>query len=274
MRAVCDNPSHMADVRDPQRIVLSARGRARLEEVARSGVPNLARRARIILARADGLTLGAIADSVGLHRDSVRRWLTRYRSRGIEGLHHGNAGKPKNVIFDPAICAEIRRRASSPPSAFAEPWALWSLYKLRDHIIRNQIVRTISVERLRQLLREGRYSRRHWHQPTRIGPLDPDVRRQLVDLVRHPEPERAQRARAVLAIADGGSINSVASTLHLGKGNVRRWLDEFRIGGIVGLSADDQGPGESLQGARGTEKPSSFPLSRPQQRILRRDGAG
>jgi len=221
-------------------IELSTTMRGELERIARDGPPNLARRARIVLARADGASLTVIAGMVSLHRDSVRRWVIRFRNRGLSGLRHGNAGRPKNVVFGESVREEIRRRAGMDPRALGEQFDSWSLYKLRDHLIRKGVVRSISVESLRLLLRAGQYSREHWGQPaSSIGPLAPEVREQLAQLLDHPSREQAQRARAVLAVVDGATISHVANSLHMGKNSLRRWLQHFRLSGVSGLS----GPG-------------------------------
>jgi transposase len=215
---------------------LSAEERVAIERMIHDGPPSLARRARIIAARADGLGLSAIAKSVGLHRDSVRRWLLRYGTRGIAGLQHGNTGRPKNVVFDATARREIARRASLSPSTVGESFAAWSLYKLRAHLLAHRIVPHISVERLRQVLAEEHSPRAHWQRSNRVGPLSPEVRHQLVELLQQPQLTPAQRAaRAVLAVADGASISAVAHSFHLGRHSVRRWLDDFRNAGIAGL---------------------------------------
>ncbi|HVN86183.1 MAG TPA: helix-turn-helix domain-containing protein [Candidatus Binatia bacterium] len=141
---------------------LSPALRAVLEQIARNGPAGLATRAKIVLARANGLPLKSIASAVGLHRDSVRRWIRRFAARGLAGLQHGNSGRPRNVTFDPRVCDEICSRATQSPASLGEPFDLWSLSKLRSHLIRRGIVRTISVERLRQLLDAGDCSRHHW----------------------------------------------------------------------------------------------------------------
>jgi len=218
-------------------VELSPQQRAELERVVHDAPRQLAGRARVVLARADGQSLNTIAARVGLHRDSCRRWLLRYRTGGVPGLQHGNTGKPKNVIFSPSTCVEIRRRASSDPATLGESYPEWSLYKLRAHLIRHHIVESISVERLRQLLQDRSVDRRYWHRPTRrIGQLSPEVRQQLVQLAADSNPDRARRARVILAIADGASLAEIASSLHIGKNSVRRWLDYFQLAGVAGLS--------------------------------------
>jgi transposase len=120
------------------------------------------RRARIVLAWLDGKRVEAIARELGVHEDTVRRAISSFQKRGLAALQHGNRGKPKNVVFDARVQREIFRLAGMAPKALGEPFATWSLYKLRDRLIRRGVVISISRERLRQLLRDGVYSRRHW----------------------------------------------------------------------------------------------------------------
>ena len=146
----------------PRGVSLSPAERADLERLAQHQPTGLARRARLILARAEGQTLNAIGHRFQIHPDTVRRWLVRYGQRGLAGLRHGNLGKSRNLVFDAPLRAEIRRRASINPVEFGEDFALWSLIKLRDHLVRHRVVRTISHEALRQMLRTGSFSRRYW----------------------------------------------------------------------------------------------------------------
>lgn len=238
-------------LREMTTIELSPAARQELERIVRAGPPNLARRARIVLARGDGASLTSIAAMVGLHRDSVRRWVIRFRDRGFPGLRHGNAGRPKNVVFDEGVRAEIRRRAGLDPQTLAEPFPSWSLYKLRSHLMSEGVVHSISVESLRLLLRAGEYSRTYWGHPHNLlGPLTAEMRAQLVEMAHRPPKERAQRARAVLAVADGETISGVASRMHMGKNSVRRWLQHFRLHGVAGLNE----PSTSSRGLRSTGK--------------------
>jgi hypothetical protein len=47
----------------------------------------LVRRARIILLLADGMTITAIATTVGVSRPHVYKWIHRFRQEGLAGLH-------------------------------------------------------------------------------------------------------------------------------------------------------------------------------------------
>ena len=47
----------------------------------------LARRGRIILLLADGMTITDIAATVGMSRQHVYKWVRRFVQHGLEGLH-------------------------------------------------------------------------------------------------------------------------------------------------------------------------------------------
>jgi CRP-like cAMP-binding protein len=54
----------------------------------RATVPaGLARRARIILLLADGVTITDIAATVGMSRRHTYKWIQRFVQEGLEGLH-------------------------------------------------------------------------------------------------------------------------------------------------------------------------------------------
>jgi len=46
----------------------------------------LARRGRIVLLRADGMTITDIAATVGMRRRHVYKWVQRFMQEGLEGL--------------------------------------------------------------------------------------------------------------------------------------------------------------------------------------------
>ncbi|MBI4515119.1 MAG: helix-turn-helix domain-containing protein [Deltaproteobacteria bacterium] len=211
--------------------------RAELELIIKTGPPQLGRRVQIILARADGVSLNAIGGRVGMHRDSVRRWVLRFNHRGLAGLQHGNKGKPRNVIFNAATRAEIRRRADTNPLGLGEPFARWSLCKLRDHLVERGIVRTISVETLRLMLLSEPLSKVFWTPRQRvIEPLPPEVRHHLLASAYHADPQQSKRARALLALANGATISDVVATQRIGKSHLRRWLADFRHFGLAALN--------------------------------------
>jgi transposase len=133
------------------------------------------RHARIILLSAGGLRNGLIAERVGVTSDWVRKLIHRFNARGISAIewypwmHAGS--NPKKFFAD--VVEEIAQVALSPPRQFIG-LTRWSLEKLREYLVRQQIVCHISLEWLRILLRRcGIRLRRTktWKEST-----DPDFR--------------------------------------------------------------------------------------------------
>ncbi|OLH83370.1 IS630 family transposase [Xanthomonas oryzae pv. oryzae] len=83
-----------------QPLVVSADDRVQLESMARSqSLPAaLSRRAQMILRMADGEPQTTIAHRYGVSRPTVTLWRTRYRERGIAGLHNElKPGRPRTT---------------------------------------------------------------------------------------------------------------------------------------------------------------------------------
>ena len=85
-------------------IVLSEAERHELEAWQRSTTQKagLVRRARIVLLRAQGMPLAAIAREVGIRRRHVEKWVDRFRAERVNGLadRRGRGRKP----FFPSGC--------------------------------------------------------------------------------------------------------------------------------------------------------------------------
>lgn len=91
-------------------VALSCEQREALEALQRSTTvrAGLARRARIVLLRADGLPMAEIAGIVGVQRRIVREWVKRYIKKGIDGLHdRPRPGRPP--AFSPGRGGEHRQ---------------------------------------------------------------------------------------------------------------------------------------------------------------------
>ncbi len=209
---------------------------AELEWLAGEAPPNVARHARIVLGRAHGMSIPAVAAEVGVHPNTVRNCVRRFETHGLHGLLHAGAGKPKNIAFSDAIRDEIARVAMHSPANVNESHTRWSLRRLRAHLLRRGVVQEISVEGLRQLLRGLPLPPVYWRRTVRpAGPLNPEVRHALESLVHGPRRDRSLRAQIVLACSRGLNEAEIAAALHLGRATVRRWLRRFRRAGILGL---------------------------------------
>lgn len=86
--------------RPAKELKVSAEDRAQLESIARSqSMPaGLARRAQMILRMADGESNSAVARRFGVSRPTVTMWRTRFRERGLAGLHNElKPGRPRTT---------------------------------------------------------------------------------------------------------------------------------------------------------------------------------
>ncbi len=89
----------MPGPRSPRVIELTAEVRATLGHLTRSSTAaaGRARRARIVLLAADGVPLRQIAARAGVDRKVVRKWLDRFRQRGLAGLEElPRPGRPRS----------------------------------------------------------------------------------------------------------------------------------------------------------------------------------
>lgn len=215
---------------------LSPALKAELEWLAGEGPPNVARHARIVLGRVAGMSIPAVAASVGVHPNTIRNCLRRFEAHGLRGLAHASAGKPKNIAFTDSVRDEIARVAMHSPASAGESFAQWSLRRLRAHLIRRGVVQTISVEGLRQQLRSLPLPAVYWRRASRpLRPLSPEVQHALESLAQGSRADRALRAQIVLASSRGLDENEIAAAVHIGRATVRRWLRRFRKAGILGL---------------------------------------
>ena len=120
------------------------------------------RHARIILLARGGLRNREIAERVGYTHTSVRKVIHRFNQGGIGAItwypyYCGCAG-PRKFIAD--TVEQICEISLSPPKELIG-MAVWSLPKLRDYLIAQEIVPEISLEWLRQILRRNKVKWRH-----------------------------------------------------------------------------------------------------------------
>ena len=222
--------------------------RAELEWLAAEGPPTVARHARIVLGRANGRSIRAVAANVEVHPNTVRNCVRRFETIGLRGLAHASAGKPKNIAFTDAVRDEIARVAMRAPASVGESYPQWSLRRLREHLVRRGVIQAISVEGLRQLLRGLPLPGVFWRRGTRQAPpLSADVQRALESWAQGPRADRSLRAQIVLTSHQGLSETEIAAALHLGRETVRRWLRRFRRAGILGLQSAGLQPSLSPQ---------------------------
>ncbi|MEU8710379.1 GntR family transcriptional regulator [Streptomyces sp. NPDC048565] len=112
-----------------RKLTLTASERDRLQTVARSGrsTQAVALRARIVLACAEEPGADAVADNLGISPMAVKRWRSRYRSAGLEGLRDlPRAGRPPTATGCGSRDAVLRQLLEEPPER-AQRWTSRSL---------------------------------------------------------------------------------------------------------------------------------------------------
>lgn len=106
----------------------------------------------IVLLSAQGHRVQEVGKEVDLHPINVRKWIHRFNAHGIEGLRSGKSpGRPP--VFSDAQRRRIVDAANSDPRSLGRSFSRWSLQRLRKYLIEAGIVKAISVETIRQVLR-------------------------------------------------------------------------------------------------------------------------
>jgi transposase len=138
---------------------LSAEVQRGLEVLVREARPDVARRARVVLARSRGLGEAEVASALGVGRSCVRRWAQRFQRHGILGLQMARRSSHP-LVFTADVRAAIVRHALMDPREFGQSRPRWSLRTLRNVLIRQRVVRKISIQHLGRILAEAGVSLR------------------------------------------------------------------------------------------------------------------
>jgi transposase len=130
----------IAEGRKLQRILRTSRNRIKV------------RRTQVVLASAQGSKAPSIARRFYFSVAHVRTIIKSFNAEGFEAL------APKYGIGRPAKFSEEQRSliietALCPPDLLGQPFTRWSLAKLRDFVIADGIVDSISIETIRQMLK-------------------------------------------------------------------------------------------------------------------------
>ena len=91
-------------------------------------------RARILLLRADAISIDAIADKVGLNRCSVMLCLKKFKEGGIENALFDAPGRGRNAEITDEEKAWIINIACQKPVDFGYAAETWTYAKLTSHI--------------------------------------------------------------------------------------------------------------------------------------------
>jgi transposase len=112
------------------------------------------RRAEVLVLYGAGLEAVAIAQALEIHVNTVYSDLKAFEQRGVACIYDRlRGGAP--VRISETKRREILRLAETPPVEVGLPYGRWSLSKLRQYLLDQRIVSTISREYLRQVLKKG-----------------------------------------------------------------------------------------------------------------------
>ena len=149
----------------PVPITLSDAERQDLEALTRrhSTPQQLALRARIVLAAADGANNGQITRLLDVSLDMARRWRDRWlalQPASLDDLPVADRlsdaprpGKPVRITAEQV--AQIVALACDPPADSQRPISQWTRRELADEIQNRGIVATISGRHAARLLKRG-----------------------------------------------------------------------------------------------------------------------
>jgi transposase len=137
-------------------------------------------RCQAVLMAQRGRQRQAIAEDVGVHRTTVKKWLERYRARGLDGVQGRRApGKPRRI--PEALAPTIVGWVQSGPQGCGLNRANWTYEELAVHVYR-----TTGIAMKRTAMRE--FCHRH-----QIRPYRPTYR------YLRGDPQRQAAAKAELA---------------------------------------------------------------------------
>jgi putative transposase len=153
----------------PAPIALADAERHELERLARrhSTPQQLALRAQIVLAAADGANNCQIARQLDVSLDMVRRWRARWlacQAASLEDLPVADRltdaprpGTPVRITDEQVV--RIVALAGEPPAQSQRPISQWAGRELADEIIKRGIVDQISPRHAARLLKRGSSNR-------------------------------------------------------------------------------------------------------------------
>jgi len=152
----------------PPTVALTAAMRRDLEALAGAHrtPQQIALRARIILAAADGVNNAAIGRALGVEADTARLWRPRWL--GLAALPPEELGVAERLADAPRpggpgrITAEqvcrLTALACEAPAASERPISHWSGRELADEAVKRRIVDRLSARHAGRLLKRGRSS--------------------------------------------------------------------------------------------------------------------
>jgi len=188
--------------------VLSPQEQAELERISRRHTAPrcLVQRARIILLAAQNLSIPTIAATLQVCANTVRKWIKRYTGRApgtprTEPLEQPSpaAGEPppsklprladaprsgRPDTFTAEQCCAVIALACEQPQEYGRPITHWTARELKDQVIQQGIVPSVSVRHVQRLLTA----------------TDLQPHRSRYWLNAKPDPQKQEKIRAICAL--------------------------------------------------------------------------
>jgi transposase len=134
---------------------LRAGERRKLEQMLMQELhPQQRRRAHVLLLHSERLTGVEIAAGLQSHPQTIYQDLHAFAQVGLACLQPpATGGATKQLTAEQE--AEMQRLADLPPIEVGQPHGRWSLAKLRAYLLKARLVKRISREHLRRVLKKG-----------------------------------------------------------------------------------------------------------------------
>jgi transposase len=110
------------------------------------------RRAQIISFSGQGMRVQEIASHLGMNEEYLRELIRSFNEEGFDTLRQKpRSGRPSKLTEEEeSLVAEM---ATAPPQAFGRPFNQWSLRKLRDFLVEKKLVKPVSHNVVRRVLK-------------------------------------------------------------------------------------------------------------------------
>ena len=123
-------------MRNASKITLREDEKEYLETIVRSRATQMriVQKARILLLKANGVSVNAIADEVGLCKKSVLTYLKKYKDGGARNVFHEAPGRGRNGGFSDEEKAWIINVVCQRPYNIGCPAEMWTYKRLTKYI--------------------------------------------------------------------------------------------------------------------------------------------
>jgi len=188
-------------------LILSALEKAQLEALSRrhTAPRSIVQRARIILLAAQDMTIPAIAASLQMCANTVRKWIKRYTDQPPADPTTENSDSPlapgepppsklplladaprsgRPDTFTAEQTCQVIAIACEKPEAYGRPITHWTARELKDEVIRQAIVPSISERQVNRLL----------------NATDLQPHRSRYWLNAKPDPQKDQKIRTICEV--------------------------------------------------------------------------